>query len=204
MTFRTRFLPLFACSAVLACAADLSAAHTVYVLSMSRGIDQYLANRLTNAHILQVVTDPTLADVVFTDHIGQSFQLQLESLLAPPEDENAAPADDKSPKDAKGAKDAKAADTKGAKDAKDSKDAKDAQNAEQEPVNMFAKPVNTLTNPALVSTFGRNKGTFFLVDAKSHEVLWSIYVPPRSFNGKELDHTAVDIVNRLKKDLGKK
>lgn len=207
MTFRKRFLPLFACSAVLACAADLSAAHTVYVLSMSRGIDQYLANRLTNAHVFQVVTDPKLADLVFTDHVGQAFQQQLESLLAPPPaDENVA--GDKAGSDAKvsdetrnstSAKDSK--DTKEAKTAKDAKDAKDARAASDASTNMFSKPVNTLANPALTSSFGRNKGTFFLVDAKSHEVLWSIYAPPKSFSGKELDHTALDIVNRLKKDL---
>jgi hypothetical protein len=216
MTFRKRFLPLLACSAVLACAADLSTAHTVYVLSMSRGIDQYLANRLTNAHLLQVVTDPKLADVVFTDHIGQAFQLQLESLLAPPpKDEDTAADDAKGDKDANDAKEAK--DTKGAKDGKEAKDSKDAGDAKEakdakEPKDadagtarsMFSKPVNTLTNPALTSSFGRNKGTFFLVDAKSHEVLWSIYAPPKSFTGKELDRTALDIVNRLKKDLGKK
>lgn len=213
MTFRKRFPALFACSAVLACAADLSTAHTVYVLSMSRGIDQYLANRLTNAHLFQVVTDPKLADVVFTDHIGQAFQQQLKSLLAPPRDENAP--DDKDTNDTKGAKDSKEArDAKpanGAKDVKDSKganaakDAKDAKDADTGTSNsMFSKPVNTLTNPALTSTFGRNKGTFFLVDAKSNEVLWSIYAPPKNLTGKELDHTALDIVNRLKKDLAPK
>ena len=45
---------LLCCSGALACAADLETAKTVYVLSMSHGLDQYLANRLTNDHVLQV------------------------------------------------------------------------------------------------------------------------------------------------------
>ena len=37
---------------------------------MSHGLDQYLANRLTNEHVFQVVTDPKLADAVFSDRVG--------------------------------------------------------------------------------------------------------------------------------------
>lgn len=188
-----RSLFLLVCSGALACAADLSTARTVYVLSMSRGLDQYLANQLTNHHVLQVVTDPKLADVIFTDHLGEGFQAQLESFSPTPapeaeEDANVKP-DAKDDKDAK--KDAK----KGDKDA-------DAPPPPDNP--LFTKPVNTLSNPALVSTFGRSKGTLFLVDAKSREVLWSVYDPPKSFGGKQMDRTASNIVNRLKKDLKKK
>src|SRR6266498_3415335 len=49
---------LFSCSAALACAADLSNVHNVYLLKMTKGLDQYLANRLTGDHVFQVVTDP--------------------------------------------------------------------------------------------------------------------------------------------------
>ena len=175
-----RFLFLLSCCGVLAGAADLGTARTVYVLSMSRGIDQFLANRLTNEHVFQVVTDPKLADVVFTDHLGESFQAQLESfapLRADEEEEKA--------------------------------DAKTGANSEAKPADnstagFFAAPVNKLANPAMNSTFGRNKGTFFLVDAKSREVLWSTFEPPRPSTNRELDRTASDIVNRLKKDLNPK
>lgn len=175
-----RFLFLLSCCGVLAGAADLGAARTVYVLSMSRGIDQFLANRLTNEHVLQVVTDPKLADVVFTDHLGEGFQAQLESFAPLRADEQEEKADAKPA--AKG--NDKAADNGLA--------------------GFFTAPVNKLANPAMNSNFGRNKGTFFLVDAKTHEVLWSTFDPPRASTNRDLDHLASDIVSRLKKDLNPK
>jgi len=78
-------LLLFACgSAALLCGAELSGVHAVYFLPMSRGLDQYLANRLTNDHILQVVTSPKAADAVFTDRIGEAFETQMADLFPPP------------------------------------------------------------------------------------------------------------------------
>jgi hypothetical protein len=210
-----RSMLLFACLGALACAADLSTARTVYVLSMSRGLDQYLVNRLTSEHVFQVVTDPKLADVIFTDHVGEAFQAQLE-LISPtpvPEEEEDAPAA-KTDKAGKGDKPGKTdkADTGGKagkadkadKGGKADKGDKDPDAAGQVDNPLFTKPVNALVNPALTSTFGRNKGTLFLVDAKSREVVWSVYDPPKTFSGKEMDHTASDIVNRLKKDLNPK
>lgn len=164
-----RLLSLLLCSGALACAGDLSHAKTVYVLPMSRGMDQYLANRLTNGHLFQVVTDPKNADVFLTDHIGESFQAEMEAIFPPP-----APPEPPKPKD-----------------------------TDQPPANsMFAPAVNKLETPA--STFGRNKGNIFLVDAKSREILWSIFAPPKSSDGRELDRTANDIVSRLKKDMNTK
>jgi hypothetical protein len=58
--------------------ADTSGVKTVYLLPMSSGLDQYLAVRLTTASVLQVVADPQNADAVLTDHIGQSFEEQLD------------------------------------------------------------------------------------------------------------------------------
>src|SRR5271157_5713596 len=105
-------LMLFLCgSAALACAADLGTARTVYILSMSRGLDQYLANRLTNEHVFQVVTDPKLADVILTEQIGEGFQAKLESISPTPKPEE--PDEPEKP-------------AAPAKDAKDDKDAKDA------------------------------------------------------------------------------
>jgi hypothetical protein len=189
MNAMKRFLLLLACSGAFAFAADLASARTVYVLSMSRGLDQYLANRLTNGHVLQVVTDPTLADVIFTDHIGDAFQAQLESISPTPvaEEEEAPPVKPDPKADAAKSDPSKA-------------DAKDAPPSG----SMFGPTVNKLANPALASTFGRNKGTIFLVDAKTREVIWSVFDPPKSFGGKEMDRTASDIVSRLKKDLQKK
>src|SRR5450432_3234991 len=87
MDVMKRLVLLVSCSAALACGADLANVHTVYVLKMSKGMDQYLANRLTNDHVFQVVTDPKLADAILTDRIGESFQAKLEELFPSPEPE---------------------------------------------------------------------------------------------------------------------
>ncbi len=168
-----RFWLLLCCSGTLLCGAELAALRSVYLLPMARGLDQYLANRLTNEHVFQVVTDPKLADAIFTDRIGDAFQSQMESLFPPP-----APPEKKD-----------------SKDAKDSKDSKEAANPA-----LVTDTVNKLSNPSLSSAFGRGRGTVFLVDAKSHQVVWSTYVPPKGSSGNEMDRTASDIVSRLKKD----
>jgi len=54
---------------------------------MSNGLDQYLADRLTRDHVLQVVTDPKVADAVITDKLGTSFEdllLKARPELKPP------------------------------------------------------------------------------------------------------------------------
>lgn len=143
---------------------DLSGVHSVYLLPMSRGLDQYLANQLTHEHLFQVVTDPKLADAVFTDRIGEDFEQKLgeltnpEPVSAPSEDERGAP----------------------------------------------QLAAAKLPNVAANSTFGRGKGTVFLVQPKSHRVLWSAYQPPKSSNSSDMNRTASDIVSRLKRDLKSK
>lgn len=63
---------------------DLQRVHTVYLLSMSNSMDQYLANRLTTEGVFQVVTDPEKADAVLTDRLGVSFEERLKQLYPPP------------------------------------------------------------------------------------------------------------------------
>src|SRR5271154_5677990 len=63
---------------------DLQKVHTVYLLSMSSSMDQYLANRLTTEGVFQVVTDPNLADAVLTDRLGMAFEERLKQLYPPP------------------------------------------------------------------------------------------------------------------------
>src|ERR1035438_6634619 len=86
-----RIALLFSCSAVLLSAADLATVHTVYLLKMSKGLDQFLANRLIADHVFHIVTDPKLADAVFTDQIGEGFQVKLEEFSPTPESEKPAP-----------------------------------------------------------------------------------------------------------------
>ena len=154
-------------------AADLGSVRSVYILQMPRGMDQYLANRLTNDHIFLVVTDPKRADAMLTDQIGASFEEQLETLLPSPEPvKKVAPPANEKEKD--------------------------------KPAGMIL-PIDTETKlPTVRSTFASSKGTLFLVDPKSHQVLWSVYDPPKASDSKEMDRTASDIVNRLKKVLNTK
>lgn len=194
------------CSGALSMAAELSGVHSVYVMPMAKGLDQYLANQLTNHAVFQVVTDAKLADAVLTDRLGEGFETQLATMLPPEpaetESEAVAPkkAEDlKGANDAKDAKDVKDKDAKPAKDVKE-KDAMGGHSA----TTLLTETANTLSNPALNSSFGRGKGTIFLVDKESHRVLWSIYQPAKNSSSRQLDRTASDIVSRLKHDLTKK
>lgn len=57
--------------------ADVKA---VYFLPMGAGLDQYMAIRLTEKQLFRVVTDPNLADAVFTDRIGEGLEDRLAEL----------------------------------------------------------------------------------------------------------------------------
>ena len=168
-----RLALLLLCPAALLCAAGLPDVHTVYVLKMSKGLDQFLASRLTEGHVFQIVTDPKLADAILTDQIGEAFEVRLDELLPPPEPVKPAPP----------AKDEKAKPS----------------DADLNP--FVGDTVNKLDNPAMKSSFGRSRGTIFLVDPKSKQVVWSMYQPSRSATSNDMNRTATDIVSRLKKDL---
>ena len=165
-----RLALLFSCTATLACAADLAGVHTVYLFKMAKGLDQFLANRLTTEHVFQIVTDPKLADAIFTDQIGEGFQMKLEEIFPTPESEKPEPP----PKPEK---------------------------TGEEATPILGDTVNKLSNPASSSTFGRSRGTVFLVDAKSRVVVWSVYEPAKSGSPKDMDRTANDIVSRIKRNL---
>ena len=166
-----RLVLLVVSAGTLLCAADVSGVRTVYILPMSRGLDQHLANRLTNDHVFQVVTEAKQADAVFTDRIGEAFEMQMESLY--PRSEAQKPAQPP-PKDKK---------------------------EEADIPGLVGESANKLSNPALNSAFSRGRGTVFLVDVKSRQVLWSAYEAPKGM-WSDLDKTAGEIVGKLKKDLG--
>jgi len=177
-----RLALLLCCPALLAFGADLAGVKNVYVLKMSRGMDQYLANRLTNEHLFQIVTDPKLADAILTDQIGDSFQAKLNELYPPPPP----PQPEQKPE----------------KEEKSDKADKKKAGDELDAMAMFSEASNKLA--PVTSSFGRSKGTLFLVDAKSKEVVWSTYDPPKDSTSRQLDRTANDIVSRLKRALQKK
>ena len=169
---------ILACCGMTLAGADLASVHSVYLMPMGSALDQYLANRLTSEHVFHVVTDPKLADAVFTDRIGDAFEEKLADLTAPPPSEK--PAASK-PDDQKGA----------------------AKQSKPLPPTLPTETVNKLSDPALNSSFGHSKGTIFLVDIKSKQVVWSVFDPPKNTTGAQLDRSAADIVSRLKRDLNK-
>ncbi len=81
ITIMTRILAIVLwCAAFQVAGAD----RTVYVLPMSNGMDQFLANHLTSSHALQVVADPKKAELFLTDRLGQSLEMRLTEILPPP------------------------------------------------------------------------------------------------------------------------
>jgi hypothetical protein len=168
-------LLLFFLAGVAALAGDLSQVHKVYILSMAGGLDMHIANRLTEGHVLQVVTDPKDADAILTDKIGPGFEDRMTDLYPPPEPPKPAPKEKEKDKD------------------------KDKEPATSSGLPGMGEPSNKL--PKLVSNFGGGKGTVFLVSVKSREVLWSTYAKPKDARGEQMEKTAGKICTDLKKSM---
>ncbi|MCW5979281.1 MAG: hypothetical protein KIT09_14495 [Bryobacteraceae bacterium] len=162
---------LAACLACAADPADLGNIRAVYLLPMSNGLDQYLANQLTRHGVFEVVTDPLRADALFTDEIGQRFERQVQELYPPPPKPP-------QPKEDEG-------------EAAPAKDARSGQ---------FGDIVGDV-EPVPLSTFGRGKGNLFLVGRESRRVLWSTYHRPKNASTRELNSAAEKIVGQLKDKL---
>jgi hypothetical protein len=71
---------------------QLKQVNTVYILAMTGGMDQFLANQITASGVFQVVTDPKNADAIITDRLGESFESKLKELYPPPAPPTPAPA----------------------------------------------------------------------------------------------------------------
>jgi hypothetical protein len=56
---------------------------TVYILSMSNSMDEYLASRLTSSRVLWVVHQASSADTVLTDTLNENFWTWLERSYGP-------------------------------------------------------------------------------------------------------------------------
>jgi hypothetical protein len=65
---------------------ELAGIKTVYLLPMTYSLDQFLAVRLAKGAVLQVVTDPKLADAILTDHIGTNLEEKLNALYGEKKD----------------------------------------------------------------------------------------------------------------------
>jgi len=167
-------------------AAELSDRRNVYLLPMGHSLDQFIANRLTRDHVMQVVTDPAKADLVITDQVGEALEDRLKTLYPPPEPPPAP-----------------ATEAKGAKDKAEPSKPKDATAPLAAP-SILGDTVNKADKAGSMSLSGRGRGTIFLVDVKSRQVLWSAFERPKNSNPREMDHTAERIVKLLKQDLAPK
>jgi hypothetical protein len=143
--------------------------HTVYLLPMTNGLDQYLANRLTNLGVFQVVSDPSKADAVLTDRLGDSFEKRLGELFPTP-----APAEPPKKEPA----------------AKKGEEAKSVE---------IAEPVTKGDTSLRFSSFRRAKGTVFLVGAWNRTVLWSVYDQAKDSSAVEMDRAASRIASQLQR-----
>jgi len=138
-------------------AAGLGDVKAVYLLPMSNGLDQYLAQQLTAEAVLQVVTDPQKADAVLTDHLGETFEQSLADLY-----QTKPKADDKT---------ADTGEDKGAAPVRSGMQGK------------------------------RGRGTVFLVNRRTHEVLWSVFELPKDNRPAGLRHSAGRISDQLAKSI---
>jgi len=150
---------------------QLANVHSVYILSMTNGMDQYLANRLTSMGVFQVVADPQKADAVLTDRLGQGFEDKIKDLYPPP------------PAPLPPAKKAEEKD----------KDKDDKAGSAPTPRTFNVSPVE--------SSWSRGRGNIFLVDRQTRSVIWSLYERPKNSTPDELSKTAAKMVDRLKRDL---
>jgi hypothetical protein len=150
-------------------AASLAEVKSVYLFPMTSGLDQYLADRLTEGHIFKVVTDPKAADAVMTDQLGKAFEAQL--LLARPD---LVPVPPKPP----------------VTDKDKDKDEKDKSEKKEDPPFMVPQ-----------SSFHAARGTVFLIDARSQQVVWSNYQKPTSHSPGDMERTATRIAKSLENDL---
>ena len=178
MNRRAWLLSLIVGSAWCASFPELSQVQNVYILPMSGGLDQYLAKSLTQHRQYQVVTNPKMADAIFTDRLGDTFEKKLLELYPPPPPPEK-PAD------------------KSAKDDKDDK--KKDKDKEKDSLTMKEEPMVRLGG------FNRNRGNIFLVERASKKVIWSLYKRPKSTTPDDMNRTAESIVGDLQRDIsGKK
>lgn len=169
-------LALFAAATLSAATPELKQVKKVYFLQMTAGLDQYIAHQLTLGNVFEVVTNPKLADAIFSDRIGEGLEAKLMELYPPP----------KPPEDPKAA------------DAKDKEKEKEKEKAKE--LNKDLAGSGASTHPP--STWGRGRGNIYLIDRTSRSVLWTSFQKPKNSQAKELDKTASMVVGKLKKDLG--
>jgi hypothetical protein len=147
------------------------ALRTVYVMPMAHGMDQYFANSLANTRTLQVTTDPAKAELVLTDRVDAVLDEFLEDHR--PELRRLA----------------------------ETTPAVDPGHSEHAMMPDMVVLLGRTSSPSRRSSLSRPKGTLFLVNATSRQIVWSTFEVPKDDNPKELDRAARRVVERLKKEF---
>ncbi|MBY0508243.1 MAG: hypothetical protein K2X03_30290 [Bryobacteraceae bacterium] len=58
--------------------ANLNQVQSIYIMPMSGGYHQHLANRLIPLGLFQLVADPNRADAILTDRLGEGLEARLD------------------------------------------------------------------------------------------------------------------------------
>jgi hypothetical protein len=156
----------------------------VYILAMSSGMDQFLANEFTKSGVFEVVTDPKKADAIVTDRVGEAFESKLDQLYPPP-------APPKKAEEKKKDSDADQDDNEHAKTLREINDQK-------------LDGLDLSGGGYRPSSFGPGKGNIFIVSRENRSVLWSIFEPPKNKTPGEMTKTAARVVKHLQADLNPK
>ena len=173
MVLRSVLLGVVSMCAFGAANPELPNVKTVYMMQMTNGLDQYLANQLTKRGVFEVVTDPDIADAVFTDRIGTAFEQKWAELYPPPPP----------PKEVEEEKDTK-------ENKESAKNGKTMDTIE-----------NTVAPAVHMSSFGKGRGNVFLVSRKTRAIVWSHYAIPKDGRSKSMNSLADKVINQLTEDL---
>ena len=158
---------LLLCTFAALGSAQLRDVQSVYFLPMAGSLDQYLASKLVEMHLFQVTTDPQRADAIFVDRIGEGLEAKMAELF--PEQVKKPPKDEE----------------------RDPND-KDAKEKDKDKKLDFGA-----ANPVRTSNFARGRGTLYLVDRKTHAVLWSAYSPSKTNRMPDIHKNAEAIAKRI-------
>ncbi|QOY85827.1 hypothetical protein [Paludibaculum fermentans] len=134
---------------------------------MSYSFDQYLANHLTRSGLYQVVTDPAKADAIFTDRLGKAFESKLDELYPVAKPEVLV--------------------EHPAKPEDEDPNAPSSDSSIKIPI----APQDRLGGGS------KGRGTYFLVNRSTRNVIWSTYERSRTNQADALNDTAKDVVERL-------
>ncbi len=169
-----RWLPLLLVCSTLG-AADLSSVGPVYFWPMQSALDQYIAERATAEGLFTVTVDPAAAKSVMTDRVDSKFFEGMQEVFV-----------EEKPADA-------------------TVDATAETEAKPEPT--MKGPIGGSVETGLELKRAANrpqgtpKGTVFLVDVKSRQVLWSTYLGDFQRRPEKLHKEATQVVERIRKSM---